>query len=546
MNATTVSVIIPSAGHAESLQGCLDSLRAQAIEGGIEVVVVLDGSAAARNEGVLRLRAREGWPWTLRWIDLDARRGPAAARNRGAAEARGRYFIFLDDDMIADPDFVAAHLESLAQNPNTAIIGAIKTRLVGYGGAYRYWIERFWEQRHQRLTRELVTNFDECFSGNLAMAAEVARRIGGFDESIPTCEDVELGLRLQREGMRLQYGARALAIQQFRKSPSDNMRDGVVRGATVAKLWRKYPEARRVFTFAAPSQGSFYGRWLRKRALDSRRRWESMASALPWLPGMKLTEFLGGFLYNVAAARGARSGFGDEDQWAALTEGTAVLCYHRFCAAGEKRSKFAIAKERFAGELEVLASAGYRFATLRELIEARNHDEVLSGRTAIVTFDDCMAELIEIAAPMLRSMGVPAVAYVVRDSIGKPGYLSADQIRALMREGWEIGSHSLSHPRLSSVPPQRRHHEIAISRSALAEITGSPPDTFAYPYGTRDSAIERMVQDAGYAAAFGIDMGCVHLHSSPWSLPRFVIDGRWPLWLFKLVVLGGVRWRGLP
>jgi peptidoglycan/xylan/chitin deacetylase (PgdA/CDA1 family)/GT2 family glycosyltransferase len=546
MNATTVSVIIPSAGHAASLKSCLDSLRPQKIEGVIEVIVALDGAAATRTEAIQHLRARNDWPWPLRWIDLEVQGGPAAARNRAVAEAKGSYLIFLDDDMVAEPDFVAAHLELLAQNPHTAIIGAIKTRCVGYGGAYRYWIQRFWEQRHQRLTLKPVTNFEECFSGNIAIAAEVARRIGGFDESIPTCEDIEWGLRLQREGVRLLYGARALAIQHFRKAPAQHMRDGVVRGATCAKLWRKYPEARRTLTFAVHPQGRLNSRWLRKWALDSRWRWESLATELPWLPAMALSELLAGFLYSLAAARGARREFADEEQWTALSEGTLLLCYHKISPAGGERGSYIIPTDQFERQLEVLKSAGYRFVTLRDCLNAWQRNEVPGGRTAIITIDDARAGLAELAAPILRRRGIPAVLYVVRDWIGEPGFLNADQIKSLARDGWEIGSHSLSHPWLTTLGEERQREEIVASRSALSDVAGNPPETFAYPYGDCDATSWRLAEEAGYAAALGVKKGYAYLHTSPFNLPRFVISGRWPLWFFKLFVLSGIWMRRLP
>ncbi len=317
MKATLVSVIIPSAGQAPSLQRCLDSLRPQALEGGIEVVVALDGGVAMQAAAIQQLRARSDWPWPLRWVDLDTRCGPAVPRNRAAAEAHGRYFIFLDDDMIADPDFVAAHLELLAQNLGAATVGAIKTRCDGYSGAYGYSIEKFWDARHDRLTREPNMSFRDCFGGNLSMAREVFQRIGGFDESIPACEDLEFGLRLARADVRLLYGPRALSVQLHRKAPSDMMRDCEVRGLAYVRLWRSYPEARRTITFARRRT-----RWLTRLALSTRWRCESLAFILPWLPATHLTYFFYMFLCEVAEARGARREFADADQWTALTEGS--------------------------------------------------------------------------------------------------------------------------------------------------------------------------------------------------------------------------------
>jgi peptidoglycan/xylan/chitin deacetylase (PgdA/CDA1 family)/glycosyltransferase involved in cell wall biosynthesis len=546
MNATTVSIVIPSAGHAASLIRCLDSLRTQKIDGGIEVVVALDGLAARRAEAIQQLRARDDWPWPLRWIDLDIRRGAAAARNRAAAEAHGRYLIFLDDDMVAEPTFVAAHLQLLAENPNTAIIGAIKTRCIGYAGVYRHEIERSWDQRHDRLTRAPDATFLDCFSGNLAMAAEVFRRVGGLDESLPTSIDLELGLRLSRANVRMLYGSGALTVQHFRKGPSEMIRDGEIQGLANVRLWRSYPEARRAITFAVSSNGRRKTRWLRKRALGLRWRCESLAFVLAWLPATRLTEGFHWFLYDLARARGARRELADEHQWTALTEGTLLLCYHKFSPPGGARSAYVIPISCFERQIEILKSAGYRFVALRDWIDAWRRSEVIGGRTAVITIDDGTADLTEIAAPILRGRGLPAVLYLVRDRIGAAGYLSADQIKPLAAEGLEIGSHSLSHPRLTTLPEERQREEIAASRLALSEVAGIPPETFAYPYGDLDATSERLAQQAGYAAALGVTEGYAYLHSPPFNLPRFVVDGRWPLWLFKLIVLGGFQFRGLP
>ncbi len=538
--ATTVSVIIPSAGHLDSLRLCLDSLRAQAIEGNLEVLVVLDGLEAARKEGLAQLRARQDWPWPIKWIETELQRGPAAARNRGIREARGHYLIFLDDDMVVGRDFVAAHLEMLAQNPKAAIIGAIDTCLIGYRGAYRKWMEEFWEERHQRLTRRPVTTFAECFSGNLSIAAADIGRIGGFDEAIATCEDIELGLRLERDGMRLLYGSRALAIQSYRKGPLSYMQEGAIRGATAVQLWRKYPEAREALRFSVPAQGALCTRWLRARALDSRLRWESTAAVLPWLPGTTLTALYGAFLYNLATSRGARRELADEDQWAALSEGTAVLCYRRLHADGERHGQCSIARSRFEGQVKTLAAAGYRFIAMGELIEARKRQEVPRGRTAIIAFEEARNEVAEIAAPILRSMGIPAVIYLDRESIGTPGFLTRGRILQLISGGWEIGARlpvetSWTEPRL-----RPEHEKCASFQSALTEMFGLAPLSALNPTKEDDGDFETIARRAGYAVALGNDRGCVQIHSPSFNLPRFALDGRWPRWLFKTIVMRGV------
>jgi GT2 family glycosyltransferase len=309
MKSTVVSVIIPSAGQPAALQSCLESLGR--VDGdGMEVVVALDGGSSP----VEQLSRRSDWPWPLRWTCLDQRRGPGAARNRGAAEARGRHLIFLDDDMRVENDFVSSHLAPVAQNPNAAIIGAILTRCIGCSGAYRHSFERYWERRHDRLTREPNASFWDCFTGNLSIDAETFRRIGGFDESMLACEDLELGLRLTRAGVPLVYAARAMAIQHHNKGSSDTIRDCERRGKALVRLWRAYPEARGRIVFARSKI-----RLLQKWVLAFPWRSESLMFILPWLPATRLTDNLFWFLCEIAQNRAARHEFADEPLWAELT-----------------------------------------------------------------------------------------------------------------------------------------------------------------------------------------------------------------------------------
>jgi peptidoglycan/xylan/chitin deacetylase (PgdA/CDA1 family)/GT2 family glycosyltransferase len=535
MNTTTISVIIPSVGHETSLQRCLDSLKSQAFECALEIIVALDGATSASTDGVRQLRASRDWPWPIRWIELEARRGAAAARNRAAAEARGRHFIFLDDDMVAAPGFIAGHLEMLRQNPVAAIQGAIRTRCDGYSGVYRRRIETWWDQRHDRLAREPEMNFLDFFTGNLAMPSDIFRRVGGFDESLPACEDTEMGLRLRCAQVRMLYGPAALAIQDYRKGPSELMRDFEARGHARTRLWQSYPEARHLLTFERPGI-----RWLRKLALDARWRCESLAPILPWLPPMYLTKSFYEFLCEVAQARGSRREFADSPQWTALTEGTLLLGYHKFTSPRGKKSRYVIPIDQFERQLDALEAAGYRFIKLSDCLEAWTRGEVPGGKTAIITIDDGTSDLVEAASSILHRRRIPAVLYVVSDAIGTNGSLRADQIKALIADGWELGAHSRSHARLITLGERAQREEIAGSRAALSEITGTAPNTFCYPYGEDDATSRRLAEEAGYLAALGVAHRRAYLHSPRFGLPRLVVDGRWPLWFFKLIVSTGL------
>jgi len=112
-----ISVIIPTFNRAEQLRLCLDSLSRQtAAPETFEVVVVDDGS----TDGTEEMLRTYGAPFPLR-VEQQANRGPGAARNRGIELAAGAFCLFMDDDILADPQFVSEHL--LAQRAGGGVVG---------------------------------------------------------------------------------------------------------------------------------------------------------------------------------------------------------------------------------------------------------------------------------------------------------------------------------------------------------------------------------------------------------------------------------------
>ena len=540
-----LSVVIPSSGDAGALVRCLESLAAQDVRHPLEVVVVLDGVSPPRGTDLDRLMERTNWPWRIGWIEQRERQGPGAARNRGVEDASGDYLLFLDDDMVASPTLAREHL-ALLEREDVAVLGAIDTDCLGYGGAYRYFVESFWGERHHRLTRDVAeVHFDDCFSGNLSLRTATFRRLNGFDATLRRGEDLELGIRLERRGVPLRYAPAAVANQRYRKSPAQSIRDAGANGQTAARLWRENPDVRHRLCFAVASHGRDNARWMRAWALRSGWRLEDHAEWLAELAPSRLTKRVAWFMHDVAHARGLREELGDDDLWTALSDGTLVLCYHRFTRG--VGSEFAVSVQRFAKQLEYLGRRGYRFLTASEWARAWHAAEPPRGATAVVTIDDAHDSVFELAAPILERLGVRPTLYVVHGLVGSPGHLSAPRLRELAAAGWEIGSHTTTHPVLEQLAEDAQRAEICISRGALAETLGiEPPATFAYPYGSYNDSAVRLAREAGYRAAFTVDRGYAYLHTPAWEVPRFVVDGRWPEAVFRLAFVHGVRGFGLP
>lgn len=191
--ASTLSVIIPVGGRGDLLAQCLSGLEGQSARP-LEVLVVDDGCAPA-----IELPRS---PLPLRLIREDLQAGPAAARNRGAAEARGDVLLFLDSDVVPEPDVVARVAAAfLEPGSPDALFGSYVARRTDRGPVADYkdlsiaWL-------HHTAPREARSFWSGCG----AVRTEAFRAVGGFDaDRYPRAmvEDVELGLRLGDRGFAI-------------------------------------------------------------------------------------------------------------------------------------------------------------------------------------------------------------------------------------------------------------------------------------------------------------------------------------------------------
>ncbi len=127
--------------------------------------------------------------------------------------------------------------------------------------------------------------------------------------------------------------------------------------------------------------------------------------------------------------------------------------------------------------------------------------------------------------------------------VGEDLMLTREMILNLSRNDIEIGGHTVSHPILSSLPPEQAREEIIQNKAQLEEITGIPARLFAYPNGKPGLDFDRshvqMVREAGYVAAFTTSIGAVDAthdlyqlpRGRPWDASPFMFGARLLYWL---------------
>ncbi len=196
-----LSVVTPTFNKRALLGRTLAALRAQVLPAGTawEIVVVDDGSTDD-TAAWLREQALPGAP-SLRVVSPGVNVGRARARNLGARAAQGRWLVFIDDDIVAPPGLLAAHLELLAAHPGDGTIGYAVTEPGLVDAPHLHYLDTRGVARlgpGPAPGRYFVTQ-------NAAVPREAFLAVGGFDEAYLGYgfEDMEVAFRLEdRAGVR--------------------------------------------------------------------------------------------------------------------------------------------------------------------------------------------------------------------------------------------------------------------------------------------------------------------------------------------------------
>ena len=234
--APQASVVIATRDRVRSLDRLFGALERQAHEGvEFEVVLVDDGSRDGTAETVSRFAARKICP--LRYIRLEASRGPAVARNRGWRAARAPIIAFTDDDCQPESGWLAAGLAEFSDG-----IGVVQGRTQAQPGAEGYG-EHFSRTME---AREEDGHYPTC---NIFYRREALERAGGFDEGFRhACgEDTDLAWRVKGLGYESRFSAGALVIHEVRPPSFGIFLRERRRFADQILLVKRHPHLRRFY-----------------------------------------------------------------------------------------------------------------------------------------------------------------------------------------------------------------------------------------------------------------------------------------------------------
>ena len=197
-----------------------------------------------------------------------------------------------------------------------------------------------------------------------------------------------------------------------------------------------------------------------------------------------------------------------------------ILMYHVIAdpPPGEPYPELFVSPADFARQMRYLERHGYTAVTLRQLVAFWRGRRRLPARPVVLTFDDGYRSDWTAAAPILQRIGWPGVLDLCLNAVGPHRDLPAVLVRGLVRCGWEIDDHSLTHPDLTTLDAAGLHREIVVSRRILRGLTGQPVSFFCYPAGSYDATVVRAVRAAGFVGATTENAGPAtirHLYTLP-------------------------------
>ena len=240
-----VSIVIPTLNRARVLAQAIDRIESQTISSDLYEVIVVDNASTDDTQSVLAQKRRQFR--NLKFL-LQSKPGAAPTRNAGLRQASGEIVLFIDNDILAEPDLIERHIEYHGRYSDASIIGNVITpwndktdpilRYLHHRGIYNPYT----------ITSGPM-DFSYYHTGNVSTPRSMLVEVGGFNEEffIYGMEDIELGYRLQKAGCRMINGEQARAVHQYFPTYEEFIERCEQAGYSLGKLIELHPELKSRF-----------------------------------------------------------------------------------------------------------------------------------------------------------------------------------------------------------------------------------------------------------------------------------------------------------
>jgi glycosyltransferase involved in cell wall biosynthesis len=539
-----LTVVVATHNRRDRLRACLESLARQTEPAqSFEVVVVVDGS----TDGTAEMLAALAPPFPLSIVS-QPKSGTSAARNAGAAQARGEILLFIDDDEEAAPTLVGAHRRAHGSAEKLAGIGPIAIRLEPGADRFARILAEQWRKHTDRLASRELTYLD-CYGGNCSVRRASFEEVGGFAPDLARENDFEFAYRLHRAGVSFRFVPDGGVTESRNQRWQDMVDELELRGRLAIDLYRRHPamiEKMEIGGYGAPS-----GRRaaMRRAALRLGVPPRLLAQVALAMPRERWARSAFRFVWDYTYWRGVRAAT-DAQTWRSLRRGVLILLYHAFAADGEAPSRYVVPGRMFKRQMALLKWCRFNVISVDDYVAYRREYRFPPPRSVVITADDGYADNDTVARPILERFGFTATVFLITspDRInpgatesplaGRP-LLDLGRAREIAGGALQFGAHTRTHPELPALDAGAVEAEVHGCRQELEQALGVQVRNFAYPFGEVDAAVQGVVEQSGFWSACGVRPGRNRPATDPYDLRRIEVRGTYSLRRFLTILLLG-------
>jgi peptidoglycan/xylan/chitin deacetylase (PgdA/CDA1 family) len=203
-----------------------------------------------------------------------------------------------------------------------------------------------------------------------------------------------------------------------------------------------------------------------------------------------------------------------------------ILMYHVISSppANAPYPDLYVPGKSFAAQVGWLARHGYHAVTLQQVFDSWRGARTLPAKPIVLSFDDGYLSQLKNALPVLKARHWPGVLNLEVANTKPVWGIRPPGVRKLIRAGWEIDAHTLTHPDLTAVGSAQLRDEVAGSRAAIRKAFHVPVNFFCYPAGRYNDTVIAAVQAAGYLGATTTNYGLAR-PGDLYTLDRVRING---------------------
>ncbi len=197
-----------------------------------------------------------------------------------------------------------------------------------------------------------------------------------------------------------------------------------------------------------------------------------------------------------------------------------ILMYHHVGVPSGKWRLNSVSAKSFDAQMNFLKRHCFQVISFDDLVEGLKKGHAFNRNTVVIQFDDGYEDNYTYAFPILKKYDFPAMVFLISDLVGKPDYLTWDQVKEMEQYNFMAGAHTRHHAYLPSLNLADAQDEIAGSKKIIEEHLGHPIDYMAYPTGGFTEEVKHLAKAAGYKAAVTTNRGKYKFNEDLYELKR--------------------------